>query len=204
MKLMSIARGTAAGGVALLLAAAMPAIAVPTVTNLSGATGFVDYIDSAQIAPVGAGMVDQPFLYYIKEQEGTISLAGKEEKVQSWYIFFDPACKGVVEADISFTSVIKGVLTKTSELKATDSTFGLTTTVDYLSRRHTGTEKRDVTTWDVHDNTIHIRWNASDPGDHIRVYTVAHAPEPETYALMLAGLGVLGAVARRRAKREAA
>ncbi|MDR3087435.1 MAG: FxDxF family PEP-CTERM protein [Azoarcus sp.] len=33
------------------------------------------------------------------------------------------------------------------------------------------------------------------------VYNVASVPEPETYAMLLAGLGVIGAVARRRSKR---
>lgn len=38
----------------------------------------------------------------------------------------------------------------------------------------------------------------------ITVQTVAAIPEPETYALMLAGLGVVGAIARRRRRRSAA
>jgi len=33
---------------------------------------------------------------------------------------------------------------------------------------------------------------------------VSHAPEPESYAMLLAGLGLLGFVARRRKLREAA
>jgi hypothetical protein len=32
------------------------------------------------------------------------------------------------------------------------------------------------------------------------VFTTAAIPEPETYALMMAGLGVIGFVARRRKK----
>jgi hypothetical protein len=34
--------------------------------------------------------------------------------------------------------------------------------------------------------------------------TIALVPEPETYAMMLAGLGLLGFMARRRKQKEAA
>jgi len=43
--------------------------------------------------------------------------------------------------------------------------------------------------------------NTSNPADSItfaRPFTVAAVPEPETYAMMLAGLGLMGFVARRR------
>jgi hypothetical protein len=35
-------------------------------------------------------------------------------------------------------------------------------------------------------------------------YTVTAVPEPETYAMLLAGLGLMGTIARRRAQKEAA
>jgi len=34
-------------------------------------------------------------------------------------------------------------------------------------------------------------------------YTVTPVPEPETYAMLLAGLGVMGAIARRRSRAAA-
>lgn len=37
----------------------------------------------------------------------------------------------------------------------------------------------------------------------ITSYTVTPVPEPETYAMLLAGLGVMGAIARRRSKTAA-
>lgn len=37
----------------------------------------------------------------------------------------------------------------------------------------------------------------------INSYTVTPVPEPETYAMLLAGLGVMGAIARRRSKTAA-
>lgn len=39
--------------------------------------------------------------------------------------------------------------------------------------------------------------------DEVQVYGVAPIPEPETYAMLLAGLGIMGTVARRRKQRSA-
>lgn len=41
------------------------------------------------------------------------------------------------------------------------------------------------------------------PGGEIRGFLIAAVPEPETYAMMLAGLGLLGFVARRRKQKAA-
>ncbi|MBK7007107.1 MAG: PEP-CTERM sorting domain-containing protein [Burkholderiales bacterium] len=43
--------------------------------------------------------------------------------------------------------------------------------------------------------SIHVGFSRMDSTDS---YTIAAVPEPETYAMLLAGLGVMGAVARRR------
>jgi len=40
--------------------------------------------------------------------------------------------------------------------------------------------------------------------DDVSVVAIAAVPEPETYAMLLAGLGVMGVVARRRARRASA
>jgi hypothetical protein len=53
-------------------------------------------------------------------------------------------------------------------------------------------------------------WSFTVPGSNLSLggitggqiaYSVTSVPEPETYAMLLAGLGVIGAVARRRARR---
>lgn len=58
------------------------------------------------------------------------------------------------------------------------------------------------------DNTINLGYQLGNfaPGQEKTVgfdYAVAAVPEPETYGMMLAGLGMLGLVARRRARQAA-
>lgn len=175
--------------------------AVGTITANGVATSFSFLEKYSGSAPVGIGKVNSNALYYIDEQIGVdpISL----ETVKSWYIFFDPKCQGIVEADITFSTTIKGVRTTTSSIRETNSIFGIdvdgdTYLNDYKSRPLTGTERRDETGWSFAGNTLHIEWKASNPGDHIRVTTMV--PEPQSYALLLAGLGLVGAMARRRSK----
>ncbi len=169
-------------------------------------SSFREYSEKAA---VGRGKVNQPFLFFIDEKTEEDPFTHKT--VKSWYIFFDPACQGTVEADITFSSAILGVHSTSAALRKTDSVFGIDVDGDgkyndYRSRRSTGTERRDQTTWDTEKDpyTLHISWKAGGTGDHIRVMTALHVPEPQTYALMLAGLGIMGAVARRRARRETA
>lgn len=48
-----------------------------------------------------------------------------------------------------------------------------------------------------------ISWTASD-GENYHMFTIgAPVPEPETYAMLLAGLGLMGGIARRRKARSA-
>ena len=49
--------------------------------------------------------------------------------------------------------------------------------------------------------TVNLSWNASDPGDYIRVMTAV--PEPATYAQLAGGLALMGAIARRRRRAKA-
>jgi PEP-CTERM motif len=51
------------------------------------------------------------------------------------------------------------------------------------------------------DGGVHVRSLASGRSESL--VTVSAVPEPETYAMMLAGLGLMGAVARRRKAKQA-
>ena len=56
-----------------------------------------------------------------------------------------------------------------------------------------GLEVVDKSATSFTGSTLTLAWNASDPGDHVRILTAV--PEPQTYALMLAGLGMTLAAA---------
>ena len=132
--------------------------------------------------------------------------------VSSHYVYFDPATSTkmpnqTITASVTFDSDILGVYWVTGTfdsksksgtgLKGSENNFGLTSGVTYKYHDLTGLEKADRDNTSFLGNTLTFTWRASTPGDHIRVITAA-VPEPETYAMLLAGLGVMGAIARRR------
>jgi hypothetical protein len=49
------------------------------------------------------------------------------------------------------------------------------------------------------ENWVAYNFNTNPASYDVRVASVAAVPEPESYAMLLAGLGLMGAVARRRA-----
>jgi len=58
-------------------------------------------------------------------------------------------------------------------------------------------------TFDTLDSSFHLNWSGSSMGYTITRITLAYTypiPEPETWAMLLAGLGVVGAVTSRRRK----
>ncbi|MEQ1806567.1 MAG: PEP-CTERM sorting domain-containing protein [Burkholderiaceae bacterium] len=201
MNCKALSRAVAAGSLVCGFAAAFAADGAPNATGTftaQGSSSAISFLSYDSKVPVGVGQVDTNSLFFIKEKTGTY----ESQYVQSWYIFFDPSCVAVVDANITFSGGILGIDRTSKDLGLSTKAFGSNDTV-YGMQRHTGLENRDSKNTYVlgtDASTLHIHWKAGDPGDHIRVYTVAHAPEPGTYALMLAGLGVLGAVARRRAR----
>ena len=183
-----------------LAASAASHATAPTAVGMIGGS-FFDFTFEAynytSSAKVGTGAVDMNKLFFFEEK--TVG------NVQSWYMFFDPTCISSVDALITFSSNITGIDRSTAALKSSDPTFGIGNplyTDVYATRKFTGLDKRDFALYK--DNQLEIHWKASDPGDHIRVYTAAVVPEPQTYAMLLAGLGVLAATVRRRRQTGAA
>jgi hypothetical protein len=139
-------------------------------------------------APVGAGQVDDNgVLYYIKEF-GT-------GQFQSWMIFFDPRSRESIDAVITFDRPVIGINVTDTDV-ANTTPFGLISGngVTYLNVRNTGLEPATDTATFA-GNTVTIRWTATDPGDHIRVFTAV--PEPSSVALVALGLLGVGASLRR-------
>ena len=137
--------------------------------------------------------------------------------VSSYYVYFDPAVSQRIKASLTFSETILGVyfVTGTADssrhgvfhsgtgLKGSADDFGLSN-VDYQYVAATGLEAADRSSAHLYfqGNTLNLDWTASNPGDHIRVLTaaplVSAVPEPETYAMLLAGLGLVGSMVVRR------
>jgi hypothetical protein len=174
----------AAGFAAFCLATSAQA-ADPTVDSLTPGLSFAEY---SSPTPVGQGQVDSDTLYFIDELTGALGKA--------WYILFDPADGRDIFANITFDAPITGVFTTKADLDASNASYGAPG-ISYGTSFFIGLEPRDDFT--VAGNVLTIDWRAIDPGDHIRVFTqVTAVPEPETYALFMAGLLAVGFIARRR------
>ena len=171
---------------ALFLAAASAQAADPTAVISTPGITFEEY---SSPTPVGQGLVDTSKLFFIDELTGPLGKA--------WYVFFDPQGPGDIAATITFASAITGVFITRADLDGSNAVYG-NPGINYGSSLLIGLETRtDAISWV--GNVLTINWHAIDPGDHIRVFTeVTQVPEPETYALMMAGLIGIGFVARRR------
>ena len=169
-------RFVAAAAIAL---SASVASAQPFATLPAGFT-FVDWL-TINNATVGGGAVDdQNVVYFLKEKQ--------IGNFQSWLIFFDPSTAQGVTGAITFQQSIAQLFTSSVDVNVTSAAFRLTPTVTYDAVALTGLEDGDAAGFA--GNQLNINWNASDPGDHVRVLTNV-VPEPSTYALMIVGLGAI-------------
>ena len=90
--------------------------------------------------------------------------------VASHYVFFDPADGAFQSGYVDFDATILGVATGRSTLAATD--FLANTEVTYLNPTLRGLEWEDAVWIDAENPArLRVRWNASTPGDYIRVFT---------------------------------
>jgi opacity protein-like surface antigen len=149
---------------------------------------FAEYVGAG---PIGNNNLNVGTFHWMYEGSG--SWMGQD--VNSWFLIWDPSSNSV-RGTVDFDGAILGVMDQRAELIATAGFGKSGVTYDY-SRAAVGLEATDRAHTSFSGEVLSLAWNASNPGDHVRVFTAA-IPEPQTYVLMLAGLGAVAFVARRR------
>ena len=211
---------------ALLLAATVPAQAVVIGGAVTGGSSlsqggtFIER-DASTGFTVGNDTFQDPNLYAFDEDQnitipstidvdiGTSPTAGKV--VASHYVFFDPENTTSQSGHVDFDAPIYGVATSTGNLA--DSDFLLASDVTYLSPSARGLESGDSVGIDPGDaNRLLVDWQASSPGDFVRVFTQRSPgaddpdpgviPLPAGFPLLLGGLGALSAFGMRRRRAQ--
>jgi PEP-CTERM motif len=170
----------------LLALSAAHAVAADPTASLN--KSFVEYTDAG---PIGNNNINESSFFWMKEQAG--SWMGQQ--VQSWFLIWDPKKSEQVKGSVTFDADILAVLDSKAELQASAAFEKAGVTYNY-SRSTVGLEHGESRKTSFADDTLSLKWTASSPGDHVRVMTAV--PEPGTYALMAAGLAMLGVAARRR------
>ena len=212
-----IALAVAVGTLVFAAAPASAAIVLGTANPPAGGFEKIEADDADDLESVGnrtseRNGLDQTKVYGFDEKKnvglaadllvnlgGTVSNNGTLAAgtgVASHYVFFDP--RGILRAvgSVTFSHKILGILRTTSSINATNSAFGIPGT-QYVSVSATGLETSDlITSISNGGKTLNYNWNASNPGDHIRVLTAV--PEPATWAMMIMGFGLIGGALRSR------
>lgn len=117
-------------------------------------------------------------------------------RVNSHVVVFDPVQSRTMLGNVSFNRNVIGIITSRNRLIA--SNFLGLPFVTYNTPSAVGLEPGTDTAWFV-GNTVFVDFQASNPGDEIRVLTAV--PEPASWAMLVAGFGLVGSALRRRSVR---
>lgn len=198
------------------LLAAAPASAVITGGSLTGGSSFTAGGTFQQIAdPVPPGTTvgnndfdDNNVRAFNELQNVTLlsdlttdlgGLISAGTLISSQYVVYDPLNLETVIGSLSFATPVLGIIFTNPSLNASNY-LGLQA-VDYLNPVEAGLENgSDIVSFT--GNTVNFSLRARSPGDSFRVITEgipeAVVPEPESWALLIAGFGLVGATMRRR------
>lgn len=161
------------------------------------------YVTQDNIWPVGAWIANTTTSKWITplENQGA-SLDPVVDGTYTWSLSFNLAgfdattasFSGKFAADNSAVVKLNGVLIGSANSFASYSNFSA------ASGFNSGLNTLDFVVTNIAQNSgnptgLRVEFTASN---------VTAVPEPETYAMLLAGLGLMGAISRRRAKRNAA
>ena len=113
--------------------------------------------------------------------------------VSSQFLNFDPNNGRSGRGNVVFNTPVLGIIWSRSLLIA--SNFLGASGVTYLTPSQVGFEDNDSASFSA--STVSFNLNASSPGDSWRVIT-AGVPEPSSWAMLIAGFGLVGAGMRRR------
>ncbi|MEO8124720.1 MAG: hypothetical protein ABI633_11785, partial [Burkholderiales bacterium] len=139
---------------------------------------FAEYTGAG---PIGNNNLNSDEFYWMFESTGTYG----GQAVNSWFLIWDPTFARV-KGSVTFDAPILFMHDDQAELIATAAFEKPGVSYDY-SNRFVGLEWLNKANTSVTGSTLTLAWNASNPGDHVRIMTAV--PEPQTYALMTAGLG---------------
>lgn len=174
---------------AALVAGALPAHAADPTASLD--RSFAEYTGAG---PIGNNNLESNAFYWLFES--TLVYAG--QAVNSWFLIWEPQ-RARVRGTVTFDAPILYMFDDQAGIVATSSFGNPGVTYDY-SNVSIGLEALDRSGTSISGATLTLAWNGADPGDHVRIMTAA-VPEPQTYALLAAGLGAIGWVTRRRRSR---
>jgi hypothetical protein len=202
---------------ATLALLATPAAAVVTGGALTGGTAFSNGGQFLAIAPpVAVGFnnfQDNNVRAFNEKQLVTLGSAlaidlglnsatsiAAGTVVRSHFVNFDPLQGRRAVGTVSFSTPVLGLIWSRSGLIASNPILGAPG-VTYNTPGNVGFEPGDLASFT--GSTVSFDLSASNPGDSFRVVTAA-VPEPATWAMLIAGFGLVGVMARRRQQRRIA